>query len=78
MGARNVLATNLAKKINWGPRRAVKKKKRGGGKEKEKKQQSQSSLVSSHILKRFWGKAPGMAATMHHCKLRLKVSGMGS
>lgn len=28
MGARNVLATNLAKKISWGPRRDVKKKGR--------------------------------------------------
>lgn len=26
MGARNVLATNLAKKISWGPRSAAKKK----------------------------------------------------
>lgn len=61
MGARNVLATNLAKKINWGPRRAVKKKKKKREKkeEKKKKKQNQSSPVSSYLLKRFWEKCQG-------------------
>lgn len=78
MGARNVLATNLAKKINWGPRRAVKKKKKKGGGarggEETKSELSGILLFIEEIL----GEVSGMAATMYHRKLRLKVSGMGS
>lgn len=67
MGARNVLATNLAKKISWGPRRAVKKIK--------KKSELSSTLL---FIEEILGEVSGMAATMYHCKLRLKVPGMGS
>lgn len=49
MGARNVLATNLAKKINWGPRRAVKKKKRRGKRERKKAAKSELSGILSYI-----------------------------
>lgn len=83
MGARNVLATNLAKKINWGPRRAVKKKNKKRGKKKgtNKKKETETKSELSGILlfiEEVLGAVSGMAGTMHHCKLRLGVSAMGS
>ena len=79
MGARNVLATNLAKKINWGPRRAVKKKKKKEGKKRRKKEKETKSELSSILLfiEEILGEVSGTAVTMYHCKVRLKVSRMG-
>ena len=45
MGARNVLATNLVKKISWGPRRAVRER------ERERERESEQASTHTHALK---------------------------